>query len=44
MREGVLQKVATDRRTDKNKINREFCFAIKLPNKKESTGCLTPFA
>ena len=31
MRRGVIQKVVTDGQT-KNKINREFCFAVKLPN------------
>jgi len=34
MRRGVIQKVVIDRRTDgqtKNKINMEFCFAVKLP-------------
>ncbi len=30
MRRGVIQKVVTDGQT-KNKINWEFCFAVKLP-------------
>jgi len=33
MRRGVIQKVVTDEQTDKKQINREFCFAVKLPKK-----------